>query len=158
MGLRRGLVVVLLVLLHFLLHVGLGLQSRAPDLLTLALLIGAREVGVGTAAGLGFLFGVLEDGFSILAFGANALAMTLVGVLAATTRDLFVGDSLLFIVSYLFVGKFAKDLLHWVFAGGVVREPFVQSVLLGGSLSAVYMTAVGLVVVTLTVGWWEGAR
>ena len=36
---------------------------------------------MGSAAGLGFVFGLLEDAFSILAFGANTIAMTLVGAI-----------------------------------------------------------------------------
>ena len=43
-----------LAFLHFLLHLGLGLDDIAPDLLTVALLLVVREVGMGTAAGIGF--------------------------------------------------------------------------------------------------------
>ncbi len=73
-------VVGLLILLHFGLHVSLGLGESAPDLLAVALLIGAREVDMGRAAGLGFILGFLEDAFSVLAFGASTFALTLVGI------------------------------------------------------------------------------
>ncbi len=39
--------IVFLVLAHFFLHLGFELGRSAPDLLTLALLIGAREVRLG---------------------------------------------------------------------------------------------------------------
>ena len=94
--------------LHFLLHLGIGLAEVAPDLLTIALLLAAREVGMGTAAGIGFVSGLLLDAFSLLAFGANTVAMTLLGAAGARTRDWFVGDSFFFVVSYLFIGKWAK--------------------------------------------------
>ena len=58
---RRGLLLGLvpfLVLLHFFLHLGLSLGREAPDLLTLALLLAARETRMGTAAALGFFFGI----------------------------------------------------------------------------------------------------
>lgn len=147
--------VVVLVVLHFLLHLGIGLGREAPDLLTLALLIGARELRMGAGAGLGFAFGLLEDAFSILAFGANTIAMTLVGAIGARTRDFFVGESLLFVVSYLFVGKWVKDLLLWVAMGEGLRGPFGEVVLVQASLSAAYVAIVGLVVMGLTGNWWE---
>ncbi len=136
-----------LVVLHFLLHVGFSIQAAAPDLLTLALLLAAREVGMGAGAGLGFLFGLLEDAFSVLAFGAGTLAMTLVGILGARTRDLFVGDSLLFFFVYLGAGKLLRDLVYWVVAGETIREPFIHSVLLDGGIAAVYVALIGTVLV-----------
>lgn len=156
---RWGWVVVAaLVLLHFFLHLGLGLGSGAPDLLTVALLVAAREVGPGAGAGLGFAFGLLEDAFGVLAFGSNALALTVVGAVGARTRDLFVGDSLSFLVTYLFLGKWMRDLLHWLVVGEGLREPFVQAMLVEGTLGAVYATATGLVALALTGAWWMKAR
>lgn len=150
--------VLVLAVLHFFLHLGMGLDDRAPDLLTLALLLAAREVGMGVAAGIGFAFGLLLDAFSVLAFGANTIAMTLVGMAGARTRDLFVGDSFFFVVSYLFLGKWMKDLIHWVMVGEAVREPFVQAMLVETSLAAGYAALVGVLVVTVTGAWWESLR
>lgn len=132
-----------LALVHFLLHVGFGLRA-APDLLTVALLLGAREVGIGTAAALGLVAGLLEDSLSVLAFGANALAMTLVGVAGGATRDLFVGDSRLFVVTYFLFGKWLRDLIHWIAVGDVFRQPFVDQVLIGGFLGGMWAALVGL--------------
>lgn len=157
----RGLVWLVvsgLFLLHFLLHVGFGLGRGAPDLLTVALLLAAREVGVGTAAGTGFLFGLLEDSLSVLSFGANGVAMSLVGFAGAVTRDLFVGDSLFFLVSYFVLGKFVRDLLHWVVVGDAVRQPFLEHVLLQGLLGGLYAALVGLAVMAVTGLWREGPR
>ena len=147
-----------LAFLHFILHLGLGLDDVAPDLLTIALLLAAREVGMGTAAGIGFAFGLLLDAFSFLAFGANALAMTLLGAAGARTRDWFVGTSVLFVTSYVFLGKWVKDLLHWVAVGEGVREPFVRSILIGSTLDAVYAAAVGVLAVTIMGAWSESLR
>jgi rod shape-determining protein MreD len=149
--------VVGLAFMHYFLQIGMGLDA-APDLLTVALLLAAREVGMGTAAGIGFAFGLLLDAFSLLAFGANAVAMTVLGAAGARTRDWFVGDSFFFVVSYLFLGKWVKDLLHWVAVGEAVREPFVQAILLGATIEALYAAAVGVLVVTITGAWWESLR
>ncbi len=147
----RGLwiTVVGLVVLHLFLHLGLGLGAEAPDLLTVGLLLAVREGGAGTGAGLGFAFGLLEDAFSVLAFGANTVAMTLVGAVGARARELFVGDSLLFVVAYLALGKWLRDLIHWVVVGEAVREPFVRAMLVQGGLAALYAAAVGLVVLAV---------
>ena len=139
-----GFLVPLLVILHFLFHVGFSLEGTAPDLLTLALLLAARETGMGWGGALGFVFGLLEDAFSILAFGASSLAMTVVGILGSRTRDLFVGDSLLFLFVYLGSGKLLRDLIHWVAAGEAVRGPFVNTVVIEGGIAAVYLALVGL--------------
>ena len=150
--------VVVLALLHFLLHLGFGLGTVAPDLLTISLLLAAREVGMGTAAGIGFAFGLLLDAFTLIAFGSNAVAMTALGAAGARTRDLFVGDSFFFVISYLFLGKWMKDLLHWVLVGDSIREPFVQALLVESSMNALYAAGVGVLVVTVTGAWWESLR
>jgi hypothetical protein len=143
--------VVVLTVLHLLLHVGLSYERGAPDLLTLSLLLASREVGLGRAAGLGFAFGLVEDSLSVLSFGANTVAMTLVACVGALTRDLFVGDSRLFLVSYLLIGKWSRDAAHWVAAGWVesgagLRQPFVEQVVIAGGIASVYMAAVGIAV------------
>jgi rod shape-determining protein MreD len=143
-------VVVLLVILHFILHVGLGIRSAAPDLLTVALLLGARDLRIGSAAGLGFFFGLLEDALSVLVFGASALTMTLLGILGAGTREIFMGDSRLFVVSYFFAGKWLRDLLHWTMMGEELRGPFVDQVLLQGFTGALYVAAIGVVAAAIT--------
>lgn len=140
-------VVPALVILHFLLHVAFSIEGAAPDFLTLALLLAARETGMGLAAAVGFVLGLLEDAFSVLAFGASTLAMTLVGILGARTRDLFVGDSLRFVFMYLGAGKLLRDLIYWVVAGDTIRGPFISSVLVDGGVSALYLALVGVLIV-----------
>lgn len=142
--------VFILVTLHFTLHTGFGLGAVAPDLLTVALLVVAREVPTATGAGVGFGFGLLEDAFSALAFGANAVAMTVAGALGTRTRDLFVGDSALFLPSYFFAGKWLKDVVYWSAASETVREPFVQWVLVESPVAALYAAVVGTIVATVT--------
>lgn len=157
-GARLFIVIFLLFGLHFFLRLGLGLGSTTPDLLTLALLIGARDMRMAPAALLGLTFGVLEDSFSALAFGGSAVAMTIVGAAGARTRDLFVGDSMIFLVSYLFFGKWARDLIQWLVVGEGVREPFVDVVLVQAPIAAGYLALVGLLTVATTGSWWETSQ
>lgn len=153
--LRVWILVASLFILHFLLHVGFGLGPEAPDLLTVALLLVAREVRMGAAAATGLAFGILEDALSVLAFGANSMALAVLGSLGALTRDLFVGDSLLFLASYFVLGKWLRDLVHWVMVGDALRQPFVDQVVVQGLLGAVYAAAVGILVMALTGLWRE---
>ncbi len=136
--------------LHFVLHVGLGFSRGAPDLLTIGLLVAARGVGLGPAAVVGLVFGLLEDALSVLAFGANSVTMTVIGIAGAFTRDLFVGDSRVFVVSYFFVGKWMRDLLHWLMVGEGLRQPFFAEVVLQGTLAAAYAALVGMFVLSVT--------
>lgn len=137
--------VAVLLVLHLLLHVGFAYGRGAPDLLTLALLLAAREVGLGRAAVIGLFFGLLEDALSVLAFGANSIAMTLVAVGGALSRDFFVGDSRIFLVSYVFAGKWIRDLIHWIAMGEGLRQPFWEQVLVQGALQGLYVAAIALV-------------
>lgn len=155
---RLWIVVAGLVVLHFLLHVGFGLGPVAPDLLTVALLVSAREVGPGAAAGTGFVFGLLEDALSVLSFGANTVAMTVVGSLGALTRDLFVGDSLVFLVSYFVIGKWLRDLVHWLMVSEQLRRPFMDQVLVQGLIGGVYAAVVGIFVMSASGLWREASR
>jgi len=138
--------------------VGLGIGGAAPDLLTVALLLVVREVGIGAAAGVGLGFGILEDALSVVAFGVNSVAMTLVGLAGATTRDLFVGDSLVFLISYFVLGKFVRDLMTWILMGDALREPFVSQVLVQGLLGGVYAAIVGVALMAVTGLWRESPR
>ncbi len=149
-GLRVWILVGTLFVLHFLLRVGFAFGVGAPDLLTVSLLLAAREIGMGRGALLGFAFGLIEDALSVLAFGANIVTMTLIAIGGAFTRDLFVGDSRFFFVSYLFFGKWVRDLVHWVAVGEGLRQPFLEQVLVQGAINAVYAAVVGVVLTTVT--------
>lgn len=141
--------VVTLVVLHFFLQLTLGLGLRAPDLLTVAVLMAARPLPGGAAAGLGFVLGILEDAVSIAAFGAGAATFTIIAYLGARTRDFFVGDSLFFLTVYVFLGKWIQEALYFGLAVGVRRGEPVEALLTQAPLNALYAAAAGLVAVSL---------
>ncbi len=142
-------IALLLPTVHFFLQVGLGIGIWAPDLLTVALLLLARELRAGKAAAIGFCFGLLEDAFSILAFGANTLTLTLLGILGARSRDLFVAESAGFFLGYLAIGSWLRYALHWVFAGETLRGSAGEVLLVQGPIAAVYAAGVGVVFLIL---------
>jgi rod shape-determining protein MreD len=148
-GVAFWLFIAVLVVLHFFLQLTLGLGLRAPDLLAVAVLLGARPLRGGAAAALGFTLGLLEDAVSIAAFGAAAATFTIVAYLGARTRDFFEGDSLLFLGAYLFLGKWIQEALYYGLAAGVRRGEPVEMLLTQAPLNALYAAAAGLVAVTV---------
>lgn len=141
--------VVLLVALHFLLRTGLGLGPLVPDLLAVALLLAARRVDGGAAAGLGFALGLLDGAAHPLSMGAGALVMAVVGFLGARSRDWLDGDSPVLLALYVFAGKWLLDALLWsvLAARGVAGSP--TELLLGSPLAALYAAGAAVAAVTL---------
>ena len=120
-----------------------------PDLLTVALLLHARRVRFGTAACVGFTLGMLEDAFTLVAFGANTVAMTVVGILGVQTRAFFVSTtSLSFHIVYFATGKWLRDFIHWILqqAAGI-SGGFIEPMILTGVPAAFYAAVVGVLVV-----------
>ena len=144
-GLAFWVFMVVLVALHFVLHLTFGLSVWAPDLLTLAVLLAARQLTGGAAAGVGFVLGILEDAVSLGAFGAAAITQTVVGYLGARSRDLFVGESILFLSLYFFLGAWLQDALYYAVAPAVRRGDPVDALLLHAPLQALYVAVVGVV-------------
>ena len=134
----------LLVVLHFILHIGLGIGSGAPDLLTAALLLGVRRVRGSVAAIMGLGLGLLNDSFSATSFGADAVILTILGYLGARSRDLFEGESLLFMAGYLFLGKLLHDLGYWILARENARPDFLGQLLLTWPVNALYCAGAGV--------------
>ncbi|MBA4158897.1 MAG: hypothetical protein H0X65_15670 [Gemmatimonadetes bacterium] len=141
--------VAVLVILHFLLRVGLGLGELAPDLLVMALLLAARELRAGSAAALGLVLGILEGSVIPFALGSLPVVFTVLGYLGSRTRELFAGDSLVFLALYLFVGKWAADVLLHVLTGAALRTGGVSALLFVSPLAALYLVAVGLLAVSM---------
>lgn len=138
------LFVVLLVVLHFVLRVGLGFQQLVPDLLVVALLLAARELRAGPAAGLGLLLGVLDGAVVPFSMGASAVVLTILGFLGARSRDLFSGDNYLLLAAYLFAGKWLFDTLLFLVTGDMFRAG-ASYLLIVSPLTALYAAAAGLV-------------
>lgn len=112
--------VVLLVALYFALHLALGLGTWVPDLLTVAVLLAARRSSAPVATAVGFTLGVLRDSLSLVAFGADAIVLTVLGYLGSRSRDVFLGDSLLFMAVFLLAGKALHDGLYVLLAGSAL--------------------------------------
>lgn len=137
--------IVVLVVLHFVLRIGLGYGEFAPDLLVVAVLLAARELRAGAAAGVGLLLGVLEGAVVPFAMGASALVLTVLGFVGARSREVFASDSLVYLALYLFVGKWLYDALLHLVSGALVHPVSASSLWLVSPLAAAYAAAAGLI-------------
>ena len=136
--------IAVLVVLYFLLRIGLGLGDWAPDLLVVALLLGARRMRAGWAAGLGFLLGVLDGAAHPMTMGAGAVALSVLGYLGARSREGLEGDSPVLLALYLFAGKWLYDVIVYLLLIKPNLAGPVSTLVLGSPLAAAYAAAVGL--------------
>lgn len=140
--------ILILVILHFILHVAIGLSTSAPDLLTIALLLSARRLNGAVAAGVGLVFGLIADALSLSAFGALAVVYTVLGFLGARSRDLFEGDSLLFVGVYVFIGKWLCNALYLVMTHASRGDPW-GTLLSNAPVAAIYAAVSAMIALTL---------
>lgn len=139
--------ILILVVLHLVLHVALGM-GRAPDLLTVALLLSARRLPGAGAAAVGLLLGILMDALSLTTFGALAVVYTVVGFLGARSRDLFEGDSLLFVGVFIVIGAWLCQALYLLFTRSALHDPW-SSLLTVAPITAIYTAVAGMIALTL---------
>lgn len=140
--------IILLAVFHFVLRVAIGLSVSAPDLLTIAVLLAARRLKGSQAAGVGLVLGLLVDGLALTTFGALALVNAVVGFLGARSRDLFEGDSYLFIGAYIFLGKLVHDVLYFVITKSSHGQEW-SALLTPAPLAALYAAVAAIIAIIL---------
>jgi len=136
--------IVILVLLHLSFRIGMGL-TVIPDLIVVAALLGARRTGGWQAAFLGLVLGVLADSLSLVGFGSTAVALVTVCYLGSRSRDLFEGESYLFIAVYAFIGAWLVEAIRGFAAGSLGSDLPWSSLFTQASLTSLY-TAIAAVV------------
>jgi rod shape-determining protein MreD len=144
-----GVFIGLLILLHLVLHLAFGMGAEAPDLITPAALLAARRVRSGAAAGIGFGLGLLDDGLALTTFGASSFALTIVCFLGARSRDLFEGESVLYLLVYVFLGKWLRDLLVFLVARAEPRGDAVTAILVAMPMLAVYSAVAAVIALVI---------
>ncbi|HLB35661.1 MAG TPA: rod shape-determining protein MreD [Gemmatimonadales bacterium] len=150
---RLPTVLLLLVVLHFTLRPWLGEPRPAPDFLLLALLVYAIRARPGAAAIAGFIVGLLSDALTPVAFGAGALAHTVVGYLAAWGKAIFFAENLAVNAGFFFAGTWVRDLLVLVGGGHVEGMGLVWQLLLWSPLKAASTALVGVIVLVIFRRW-----
>jgi rod shape-determining protein MreD len=147
------LVMALLVLLHFYLRPRLWSARVSPDFLLIALVFFAMRAGPGPGAIAGFAVGVVNDALTPAAFGAGALAHTVVGYLAAWGRAVFFADNLLVNAAFVAVALWVRDLLLLV-ASGTSQGRLLVELTLNSPLQAHSTTVFALLVLAAFREWF----
>ena len=151
---RLAAVLALLVVLHFTVRPWLGADQRpAPDLLLLALLVYAIRARPGAAAMAGFVVGLLSDALTPVAFGAGALAHTVVGYLAAWGKAVFFAENLAVSAGFFFAGTWMRDVLVLLGGGHVEGRQLLWQLLLWSPLKAATTALAGVVVLLVFRRW-----
>jgi rod shape-determining protein MreD len=136
----------LLVLLHLVLRLALGM-TLIPDLIVVALLLGARRLSGAGAALFGLLLGILADSLAMVAFGATAVAFVIVGFIGSRSRNFFEGDSYLFMALYAFLGAWLISAIRFFVGGAVGRGEQPGLLLSSAPLDALYTTIAAMVAI-----------
>jgi rod shape-determining protein MreD len=150
---RLRAVLVLLVVLHFTVRPWLGDQRPAPDLLLLALLVYAVRARPGGAAVAGFVIGLVSDVLTPVAFGAGALAHTVVGYLTAWGKAVFFAENLAVNAGFFFVGTWMRDLLVLLGGGHVEGRQLLWQLVLWSPLKAATTALAGVLVLLVFRRW-----
>jgi rod shape-determining protein MreD len=147
------LVMALLVLLHFYLRPRLGSARVSPDFLLIALVFFAMRAGPGAGAVAGFLVGLVSDALTPAAFGAGALAHTVVGYLAAWGRAVFFADNLLVNAAFVAVAFWLRDLILLV-ASGTSQGALLMALALTSPVQALSTAVTALLILAAFREWF----
>ena len=156
---RVAFVLALLVFLHFTLRPLLGNPVWAPDFLLLALMLFAIRARPGQAAVAGFLVGLTGDALVDAAFGAGALAYTVVAYLQAWGKAVFFPDNLLVNAGFFFTGAWVRDLLVLLAGGQTQGTALLVQLGTWSLVQAVATTIAGIAVLLMFRRWlWIGSN
>jgi rod shape-determining protein MreD len=144
MTVRTAVVCAILIVLHFTLRPLLAWRAGI-DFLVIALIFGAVRLRPGGAALFGFLLGLAADSLALNAFGANALAMTVVGFAASWLKAVFFADNLALNGFFLFVGKWLFDLIFLIAERRLGGLELLMQIVVWSSLSAAVTALAGVV-------------
>jgi rod shape-determining protein MreD len=147
------LVMGLLVLLHFYLRPRMGSARVSPDFLLIGLVLFAMRAGPGAGALAGFAVGVVNDALTPAAFGAGALAHTVVGYLAAWGRAVFFADNLLVNAAFVAVAVWVRDFIL-LLASGTGQGRLLMELTLNSPLQALSTAVFALLVLAAFREWF----
>jgi rod shape-determining protein MreD len=106
-----AVIVIVLVLLHYTLRPFLGWRVQV-DFLVVALLLVAVRSRPAVAAVTGLVVGIVTDSATPDAFGAGALAMTVIGFAASWLKAAFFTENIALNGMFVFAGKWAFDIVY----------------------------------------------
>lgn len=146
-------VLLLVVAAQFVLRPRLGPARYAPDFIFIALLFYAMRVRPGAGAVAGLLVGVVTDAVAPTAFGAAALAHTIVGYLASWVRRVFVADNIVVTALLVFAAAWLRDAIQMLAANQLSGGALGWQLLAAAPLASLVTAATALVLLLLFRRW-----
>lgn len=138
----------ILIFLHYTLRPLLSWRA-SPDFLIIALLLASVRVRPGVAAAFGFVLGLASDSVALASFGAGALAMTLIGFTWSRLKAVFFADHVLLNGFFLFLGKWAYDIVMTLVEHRMQGLELVIKLLVWSPLSAAATAVAGVLALML---------
>ena len=154
-GLQVGVVLFALVIMHFTVRPLLGNDRLAPDFLLLALMFFAIRSRPSSAAVAGFSVGIVADALTPLAFGAGALAHTVVGYLQAWAKAVFFPDNLFVTTGLLLGGVWVRNSLVLLAGGQMHGVELIWALTAWSIAQAITTTLTGLLVLIVFRRWFK---
>jgi rod shape-determining protein MreD len=138
----------LLIVMHYTVRPLLGWRTSI-DFLLIALVFGSVRARPAVAAVYGLLLGLATDSLALSAFGAGALAATIVGFASSWLKAVFFADNFALTAIFLFAGKWVFDLVYTLMARRMEGLEMVTQLLLWTPLAALVTALAGVLLITL---------
>jgi rod shape-determining protein MreD len=145
---RTAIVCALLIMMHYTVRPLLAWRTSV-DFLLIALVFGSVRIRPAAAAVFGLVLGLATDSLALGAFGAGALAATIVGFASSWLKAVFFADNLALNAIFLFAGKLVFDLVYVLMSRRTQGLEMLSQLLLWTPLAALVTAVAGVVVVTL---------
>jgi rod shape-determining protein MreD len=152
---RYWVVLLLLVVAHFALRPRMGDPRYTPDFLLIALLFLAIRARPGLGAIAGFVVGILTDAVAPTAFGAAALATTIIGFGAGWIRSMFVTDNLLINALFVFVAAWLRDIIQVLASNQLEGQRLLWQLIAWSPLAALSTAGAALLVRIFLRSWLD---
>jgi rod shape-determining protein MreD len=143
----------LLIALHFYVRPRVFDGRAAPDFLLCALLLVAVRSRPGWAAVAGFVVGLASDVLTPAAFGAGALAHTVIAYIAAWGRAVFFPDNLVVNAGLFAGGVWLRNAIV-LLASGTPSAQLSSGLLVWAPLQALTTAAAGLLLLLMFRDWF----
>jgi rod shape-determining protein MreD len=143
---RNGLLLILALLVQGSWGHSIGVFGIRPDLVLLVLVFVGIQEGQVLATLMGFASGLMLDVYDPQALGVNSLANAVVGFLVGATRVQVVAEEIRVQAVIFFFASLARDTIYFTCIYGTDLLGTFSAVIRIGIPTAVYTTAIGLLV------------
>ncbi|HEX7938803.1 MAG TPA: rod shape-determining protein MreD [Gemmatimonadaceae bacterium] len=145
---RTAVMCAVLIVMHYTVRPLLAWRTSI-DFLLIALVFGSVRMRPAAAAVFGLVLGLATDSLALGAFGAGALAATIVGFSSSWLKAVFFADNFALNAGFLFAGKWVFDLVYVMMSHRMRGLEMLSQLLIWTPLAALLTALSGVLVITL---------